>query len=34
LPDDSEKPLAHPEIARVFDGKRNGLYVLRDRRPN
>ncbi|WAJ30931.1 heat shock protein HspQ [Antarcticirhabdus aurantiaca] len=29
LPDDSGKPVRHPQIAEVFDGPQNGVYKLK-----
>ncbi len=29
LPDDSGKPVRHPQIAEVFDGPQNGAYKLK-----
>jgi heat shock protein HspQ len=30
VPDESDEPLRHPDIAEVFDGPENGLYRFRD----
>jgi heat shock protein HspQ len=29
LPDDSGKPVSHPQMADLFDGRQNGRYKLR-----
>ncbi len=34
LPDDSDEPLRHPQIAELFSGRDGGLYVTRDRALN
>ena len=30
LPDDSGKPVAHPQVRELFDGPRDGLYVAKN----
>ncbi len=34
LPDDSGKPVAHPQIGMVFSGVENGRYVMRNSQAN
>ena len=34
LPDDSGKPVSHPQIGMVFSGVENGRYVMRNSQTN
>ena len=34
LPDDSGKPVAHPQVPELFDDFQGDRYVMRDQRPN
>ena len=33
LPDDSEKPIRHPQVAKLFGALHDGFYEIRQRRP-
>lgn len=34
LPDETGKPVAHPQVTELFSGLEGGRYVMRDKRPN
>jgi heat shock protein HspQ len=34
LPDESGKPVSHPQVAEIFSGIEGGRYVKREDRPN
>ena len=34
LPDETGKPITHPQVPELFSGIEGGRYVIRDNRPN